>query len=440
VSKLGVLIARDFNTRIRGGAYILMTVLGVLLIVGLAFGPHIFSKIRDSFQSDAVELLVVDNTGYMYPRVAQVAEERGPAAEVRGELIDATGMPGVGDASFGKWAAQALADSGKDGILIIDEAGQDSYSPAAFTAVLYDTSNIILNDSIQNFLNTVVRRANADRLNLTLNEIALLWASAPMRLQQLTTGIAGEQASTKEVAEESKALSMVLAYFLLFVLYMALILYGNMIATGVAEEKSNRIMEIMVSTVRPIELMTGKIVGIGLLGLLQFGIWIATGLGLSVLGRSGILKNALGVPEVTLLPMDLLIWFGVFFVLGFILYATLFAAGGASVSRVEDVNQVSTMILMLVVVAFFVAYYSFINPNSSLSVVCSMIPWLSPMVMFSRIALGDPPVVEIVTSLVLLVVAIIGSMWVAARIYRVGVLMYGKRPGLKEILRYVREP
>ena len=282
MSKLGVLIARDFNTRIRGGAYILMTVLGVLLIVGLAFGPHIFSKIRDSFQSDAVELLVVDNTGYMYPLVAQVAEERGPAAEVRGELIDATGMPGVGDASFGKWAAQALADSGKDGILIIDEAGQDSYSPAAFTAVLYDTSNIILNDSIQNFLNTVVRRANADRLNLTLNEIALLWASAPMRLQQLTTGIAGEQASTKEVAEESKALSMVLAYFLLFVLYMALILYGNMIATGVAEEKSNRIMEIMVSTVRPIELMTGKIVGIGLLGLLQFGIWIATGLGLSV--------------------------------------------------------------------------------------------------------------------------------------------------------------
>lgn len=438
--KLGVLIARDFNTRVRGGAYILMTVLGVLLLVGLAFGPHVFSRIRESFQSDAVELYVVDNTGYMYPLIAQVAEEKGPAAEVRGELIDAADQPEVDDPSFGEWAARVLADSGKDGILIIDEAGENSYSPAAFTVVLYNTSNIILNDSIQDFLNTVVRRANADRLNLTPNEIALLWASAPMRLQQLTTGVAGEQASTKEVSEENKGLSMVLAYFLLFVLYMALILYGNMIATGVAEEKSSRIMEIMVSTVKPIELMIGKIVGIGLLGLLQFAIWIATGFGLSALGRSGILKNAFGVVEVTELPLNLLIWFGVFFVLGFILYAALFAAGGASVSRVEDVNQVPTMILMLVVVAFFVAYYSFVNPNSSMSVVCSMIPWLSPMVMFSRLALGGPPAAEVVTSLVLLVVAIIASMWVAARIYRVGVLMYGKRPGIKEILRYVREP
>lgn len=439
MSKLGVLAARDFNSRARGGAYILMTVLGVLLLVGLAFGPSLISKIGESFESDALELYVVDNTGVIYPHLVEVAEERGSDAEVRSDLIDPGALPAVDDPSFGERAAQLLASSSKGGILVIDEAGPNSYSPAVFTLVLYDTSNIIANESVQSYLNAVVRKANADRLNLTSNEIALLWASAPVRFQQLS-GAAGEQASTTEVNQGSHVLSMVLAYFLLFVLYMALVLYGNMIASGVAEEKSSRIMEIMVSSVKPIELMAAKIVGIGSLGLLQFAVWIVTGFGLSALARSGALKNAFGAVEISDLPLDLLIWFGVFFVLGFVLYATVFAAAGASVSRVEDVNQVSTMILMLVVVAFLVAYYSFLNPNSSLSVVCSMIPWLSPMVMFSRIALGNPPVVEVATSLALLVVAIVLSAWVASRIYRVGVLMYGKRPGIKEILRYVREP
>jgi ABC-2 type transport system permease protein len=214
-----------------------------------------------------------------------------------------------------------------------------------------------------------------------------------------------------------------------------------MIATGVAEEKSSRIMEIMVSSVRPIELMAAKIAGIGALGLLQFGIWIATGLGLNALAKSGILKGTVfGAIELSELPVSTLVWFGVFFVLGFVLYAAVFAAAGASVSRVEDVSQVSTMIMMVVIVAFFVAYYSFINPNSTLAVICSMIPWLAPMVMFARLALSDPPAVQVVVSLALLVVGSIFTTWVAARIYRIGVLMYGKRPSLKDMARYVLEP
>ena len=147
-----------------------------------------------------------------------------------------------------------------------------------------------------------------------------------------------------------------------------------------------------------------------------------------------------GAIELSELPVSTLVWFGVFFVLGFVLYAAVFAAAGASVSRVEDVSQVSTMIMMVVIVAFFVAYYSFINPNSTLAVICSMIPWLAPMVMFARLALSDPPAVQVVVSLALLVVGSIFTTWVAARIYRIGVLMYGKRPSLKDMARYVLEP
>ena len=399
MSKFGVLVSRDFTSRVRGAAYIVGTLVGILVLIGLVFGPSLIEKLGQSFERVHLDVYVLDRTGVTYPLLVDVAAGMGNGTKVTTELLPSDALPVVDDPDFGKRAADVLRDSGKSGVLVIDESPLGlSYSPAVFTLVLYDTTNVILNDAAQNVLNSVVRRANAEKLNMTAEDLGLLWASAPLSIQQLRDA-PGEEASTKEVSQSGRMQSMVLAYFLLFILYMTMILYGNMIATGVAEEKSSRIMEIMVSSVRPIELMAAKIAGIGALGLLQFGIWIATGLGLNALAKSGILKGTVfGAIELSELPVSTLVWFGVFFVLGFVLYAAVFAAAGASVSRVEDVSQVSTMIMMVVIVAFFVAYYSFINPNSTLAVICSMIPWLAPMVMFARLALSDPPAVQVVVS------------------------------------------
>ncbi|NLU42810.1 MAG: ABC transporter permease [Firmicutes bacterium] len=440
MSKFGVLVSRDFTSRVRGAAYIVGTLVGILVLIGLVFGPSLIEKLGQSFERVHLDVYVLDRTGVTYPLLVDVAAGMGNGTKVTTELLPSDALPAVDDPDFGKKAAEILRDSERAGVLVIDEAPELGYSPVAFTLVLQDATNVILNEAAQNVLNSVVRRANAEKLNMTAEELSLLWASAPLSIQQLKD-VPGEEASTEEVSQSSHMQSMVLAYFLLFILYLAMILYGNMIATGVAEEKSSRIMEIMVSSVRPIELMAAKIAGIGALGLLQFGIWIAAGLSLNALAKSGILTGTVfGVVQLSELPVSTLVWFGVFFVLGFVLYAAVFAAAGASVSRVEDVNQVSTMIMMVVMVAFFVAYYSFINPNSTLAVICSMIPWLAPMVMFSRLALSDPPAVQVVISLALLVVGSIFTTWVAARIYRIGVLMYGKRPSLKDIARYVLEP
>lgn len=440
MSKFGVLVSRDFTSRVRGAAYIVGTLVGILVLIGLVFGPSLIEKLGQSFERVHLDVYVLDRTGVTYPLLVDVAAGMGNGTKVTTELLPSDALPAVDDPDFGKKAAEILRDSERAGVLVIDEAPELGYSPVAFTLVLQDATNVILNEAAQNVLNSVVRRANAEKLNMTAEELSLLWASAPLSIQQLKD-VPGEEASTEEVNQSSHMQSMVLAYFLLFILYLAMILYGNMIATGVAEEKSSRIMEIMVSSVRPIELMAAKIAGIGALGLLQFGIWIAAGLSLNALAKSGILTGTVfGVVQLSELPVSTLVWFGVFFVLGFVLYAAVFAAAGASVSRVEDVNQVSTMIMMVVMVAFFVAYYSFINPNSTLAVICSMIPWLAPMVMFSRLALSDPPAVQVVISLALLVVGSIFTTWVAARIYRIGVLMYGKRPSLKDIARYVLEP
>ena len=440
MSKFGVLVSRDFTSRVRGAAYIVGTLVGILVLIGLVFGPSLIEKLGQSFERVHLDVYVLDRTGVTYPLLVDVAAGMGNGTKVTTELLPSDALPAVDDPDFGKKAAEILRDSERAGVLVIDEAPELGYSPVAFTLVLQDATNVILNEAAQNVLNSVVRRANAEKLNMTAEELSLLWASAPLSIQQLKD-VPGEEASTEEVNQSSHMQSMVLAYFLLFILYLAMILYGNMIATGVAEEKSSRIMEIMVSSVRPIELMAAKIAGIGALGLLQFGIWIAAGLSLNALAKSGILTGTVfGVVQLSELPVSTLVWFGVFFVLGFVLYAAVFAAAGASVSRVEDVNQVSTMIMMVVMVAFFVAYYSFINPNSTLAVICSMIPWLAPMVMFSRLALSDPPAVQVVISLALLVVGSIFTTWVAARIYRIGVLMYGKRPSLKDMARYVLEP
>jgi len=440
MSKFGVLVSRDFTSRVRGAAYIVGTLVGILVLIGLVFGPSLIEKLGQSFERVHLDVYVLDRTGVTYPLLVDVAAGMGNGTKVTTELLPSDALPAVDDPDFGKKAAEILRDSERAGVLVIDEAPELGYSPVAFTLVLQDATNVILNEAAQNVLNSVVRRANAEKLNMTAEELSLLWASAPLSIQQLKD-VPGEEASTEEVSQSSHMQSMVLAYFLLFILYLAMILYGNMIATGVAEEKSSRIMEIMVARVRPIELMAAKIAGIGALGLLQFGIWIAAGLSLNALAKSGILTGTVfGVVQLSELPVSTLVWFGVFFVLGFVLYAAVFAAAGASVSRVEDVNQVSTMIMMVVMVAFFVAYYSFINPNSTLAVICSMIPWLAPMVMFSRLALSDPPAVQVVISLALLVVGSIFTTWVAARIYRIGVLMYGKRPSLKDIARYVLEP
>lgn len=205
-----------------------------------------------------------------------------------------------------------------------------------------------------------------------------------------------------------------------------------MIASGVAEEKSSRIMEVMVATVKPMDLMIGKVLGIGALGLLQFTIWIIVGIVMASVQNLGLSLSSI--------PLSILIWFGIFFVLGFLFYATIFAATGATVSRVEEVQQGVTMIMMFIMVGFFVSFFSFSNPNGTLATVSSFIPFFSPMVMFTRIVLGQPPVLQIAASVIILLISIVISTWLAARIYRVGILLYGKRLSIKEIFRYLIEP
>lgn len=412
-----ILAKRDFMSRVKGAPYIITTILGMLVFVGLAFVPALLGYLESGFDTGPVDVMVFEQTDGFFPYLQEVSEE------VYGEDVRFTLAAGLDE----KEAFQIVLDENMTGLLLID--------PPLFTLATTDGSNMMQNSRLESLINLALTRANAERLGLSTEEMNTLFQRVDLRVRRI--GTAGEDG--EEMDSEEYSQSLVLAYFLLFMIYMALVMYGNMVASGVAEEKSSRIMEVMVATVKPIELMFGKIIGIGTLGILQFAIWIGTGLSMMALRKTGLFGEyaQLGF-SLGAIPTATLMWFGLFFLLGFFFYASIFAAGGAVVSRVEEVNQVVTIILMVIIVGFFASFVSFSNPNSTFAVAASLIPFTSPMVMFSRLVLTNPPTIQVVSSVLILLASIVIGTWISSRIYRIGVLMYGKRPSVKEVWRYLK--
>lgn len=413
MNNIPILIGRDFFTRAKSTSYIITTIIGVLAIIALAFVPTIIEWIDARFEQAEVHLLLLDKTDSVAPIIHNIAVQMG-AEDDSISVVAST-------ATSNQEAITEMRTENKTGVLVVEYDEQANLNYTLFTD---DGSNINLNSAVQRIINQANTQFNATTLGLSLEEVSLLMRTPYLNIRETNIDSVDEG---EEVFVDNHFQAIFLAYLLLFIIYMALILYGNMVASGVAEEKSSRIMEVMVATVKPLHLMIGKVIGIGTLGLVQFSIWIATGIFVITLNNFGF--------SIGTIPLDTLVWFGVLFVLGYLFYATIFAAAGALVSRVEEVQQVVTIIMMLMIGGFFVAYGSMMNPNGTVATVASMIPFFSPMTLFARVALANPPIIQIIISLVLLVAGIMINTVIAAKIYRVGILMYGKRPSLKEVFR-----
>lgn len=229
-------------------------------------------------------------------------------------------------------------------------------------------------------------------------------------------------------------------YIMIFALYMVILLYGQMVATNVATEKSSRAMELLVTSAKPVSMMFGKVIASCLAGFIQ--ILVVFG---SAIVCFNINKDYWGdnmfVSAIFNMPVSLFIYMLIFFVLGFFIYAFLFGAIGSMASKVEDINTSSMPLTMLFVAAFLVVMFSMTDGNvdSVLMKVCSYIPFTSPMAMFTRIAMSTVPFYEIVISIVILVVSVIGVGVISAKIYRVGVLLYGTTPKFGAILKAIKK-
>ena len=253
---------------------------------------------------------------------------------------------------------------------------------------------------------------------------------------QLTTHPIGG----RSVAGETAAQSFSLAYFMGIILYTAILLYGINVMSSVLEEKTTRIVEVLVSSLRPFELMVGKVLGVGAVSILQFLIW-GVGARLLLARRASPVAASDAADEIFQVPHvsgATLAIFMAYFLGGFFLYSAMFAAVGAMSSTEQEARQAQQPVAWLLVLSFISMFALLNDPNSTLAVTLSLVPLSSPIAMPVRWAAGNIPGYEIALSLVILVGSIIGVTWTAARIYRVGILMTGKRPNLRELVRWVR--
>ncbi len=301
----------------------------------------------------------------------------------------------------------------------------------------YDTNASAISDSnlprIQALASHLTFLATAHRLGLTPAQIRSLFAPADVTITRTQ--------STRPVSEI--VTGYVLAFAGALLIYIAVAIYANIVAVGVAEEKGSRVMEILVNAATPFQLLAGKIVGIGAACLTQMGCLVVVGIAALLLqtplqaalfgaSAGGFSQYLTGVS----IPFYLL--FLLYFLLAFFLYATLYAGLGALVKRQEEVQSATMVPSMLVISGWLLVYLGVYSPDATWTKVLSYIPFWTPMLMLMRIAVGTVAWWEIVVTTALMLVAILACTWFAARLYRLGVLMYGQRPGLGHLLKMVR--
>ncbi|MBQ8565888.1 MAG: ABC transporter permease [Bacteroidaceae bacterium] len=437
MSKIPLIIESEYMSRVRKKSFLVMTLLTPVLMVLLCCIPAVITLFSGA---DMRNVTIVDQTG-LYKDVYESNDEY----------------------TYTYLNSETTAEQMRS-----DE------EPYAYIVI---TDNLLQNANAMTIYSHKQTTAGfemevTDRMEEYLHEQKLASFDIP-NLQQIIDesdvdiNVSSIRFDEKGDTQTSAGLATVVGMLSTFLIYMFLFMYGSMVMSSVMQEKTNRIVEVMVSSVKPFELMLGKIISVGLVGLTQIGIWVVLivglGLGASLLigiplfsgneaemltqaqNMGGAAMNSDIDPEMldaiqTLAGIDftqIVVCLILYFIGGYVIYASLFAAIGSAVDNEADTNQFLIPITVIILFAFYVGVFSAENPEGGMAWWCSMIPFTSPIVMMVRIPFGVP-VWEIILSLALLYASAIGMTWVAARIYRVGILLYGKKPSYKELFKWIK--
>ena len=437
MSNISIIIQREFNERVRKKSFIITTLLMPLLMVALMAAPALIMQFS---RGDEKRIAVIDESGLVAPRLE--SDE-----ELRFEPTDLTTEE----------ARRTLTD--RFGVLRI--GGDILENPSDVKLYANSSSSLSVESSITDQIERILeaeklKRYNIDNLQQILDEV-----KTTVTLQTFRN----DKSQEEETHAQSSTVATVTGYVLGFILYMFLLIYGQMVMQSVIEEKNNRVLEVMVSSVRPFDLMMGKILGIASVAVVQVAIWgvLICGIGAAVMPHlmpSDVMASAQamqqGMPDaaaasgmdpemlqavaamtdlgyiVKIFVSLLLFVFG-----GYLLYSAMFAAVGSAVDNVQDASQLQTPITLPIILALLMMFAVIRDPNSQMAFWFSVIPFTSPIVMIVRIPY-DIPLWEIALSLAVLYASFVGMVWFAAKIYRVGIFMYGKKPTLGELFKWVR--
>jgi ABC-2 type transport system permease protein len=420
-NKVKLVIQREYLTRVRRKSFIIATILvplGFLLVMAISVGVNFLDT------SDDYTIGVIDQTDQVYPRL----QEQNP--EVYQDLGD-----------IEEAAAQAMVEEGDlRGYLVFT---QNQINNGEATTLIYDSGGLEFIRGIRNEVQQAIRNIRIDQANISA-EVRNIIETEPSFESKKWTASGAE--------EDNSMFYYFLALVMGFVIYFSMFIYGAIIMRGVIEEKTNRIVEIITSSIKPIELLFGKVLGVACLGLTQFGIWIVAIVGLTALsgpimamfadpGAAETAQQAAAQSQAFSIPtIDPMLWFYLvaYFLCGYLIYSALYAAVGSAVDAEADAQQLTAPIMIPVILAFVLMPRVLQAPDSTLAVVSSLIPIFSPILMLGRIPLTDVPAWQIILSFVLMIGTFSGFMWLSAKVYRVGILMYGKKAGFKEIAKWIR--
>ena len=433
MNHLGLILVREYLNKVRNKSFIIMTFMSPLLMVGVIGLVTYLSNLNNDNER---HIKVLDQSGYF----GHLFEDQD---QITFELLDTIDLE----------QAKAITESAQDyGLLFIPKVKNIADLSRAIYFYSEDSPSIVVMTQIERI---VQQQANT----LALNQAGI--DAQPIRDLYFDVRPQLETFKGQETSKLGSGLKLIFGGAAGYLLFMFIIIYGNMIMRSVIEEKTSRIIEVIISSVRPIELLLGKIFGTTLAGITQFAVWVIL---VGVLGT--VMSQVLGVEmqtgsqvameqgaalaqtndlpaqilmEIFQLPMtNLVVMFFLFFIGGYLLYASLYAAIGAAVDSETDTQQFMIPIIMPLIIAVYVGVFTVIeDPHGTVSQVFSFIPLTSPVVMLMRIPFGVP-LWEQIVSVVLLFTTFIGTVWFAAKIYRVGILMYGKKPSYKELLKWLK--
>lgn len=433
-SNISIIISREFKERVAKKSFIVTTILMPVLMLALMVAPALIMSLSTP---DERTLAVIDESGIVLPSLVEHQPDYLVLAPTA-EPLDS-----------------ALRSDRYNGVLVI---GADVAANPKATLYMHDAASVELEGLLTSQIGDAVRDYRLKSYNIDNIQQILDESEADVNLSTIRVDDEGEGEST------SSFLSFGIGLFSTFILYMFLLMYGQMVMTSIIEEKSNRVLELVVSSVKPTQLMLGKILGVGLVAVVQIIIWAL------LLGAMSMVVMPMLVPDAVMsqvnamnagtldaasasVDMDMLqaiSYFGspaailslfgyllLFLIGGFLFYASIFAAIGSAVDNIQDASQLQSFAVIPIILALIFSLTVAQEPNSTLAVWLSMIPFTSPMVMLCRIPFSIPSW-EIVTSLLILYISFVVMAWISGKIYRVGIFMYGKKPNIKDLIHWAR--
>ncbi|MDE5685005.1 MAG: ABC transporter permease [Paramuribaculum sp.] len=429
-SKTSIIIGREYMERVSKKSFLITTFLMPVLMLGLMLVPVLIAMFSES---ENRQLMVIDNSGKIAQKLQNTSSLTFAVTDL--PLDSARNLAGI------------------DGVLVIPaealtgEATMQIYTNGPSSMEVESAITSQVDDIVESYKLSTYEIENLDKIIESIN--------SDVKLQSIR--------NDKDSTESSTTLSYLLGIVLTMMLYMCLLLYGQMVMTSIIEEKNNRVLEIVVSSVKPTQLMLGKICGIGLVAVTQIVIWGVLMVSMSAFLLPVLLPEAMSSEMAALsagatsasLSYDIemlqaismlgnvsyiIELFGLlllFLIGGFMLYSAIYAAIGSAVDNIQDAGQLQSVVVFPIIIGIAVAMAAASDPASSLSLWTSFIPFTSPMVMMARIPFGIPAW-EIVVSLVILFASFFVVVWLAAKIYRVGIFMYGKKPSFAELIKWMR--